>query len=76
MAFVGTKQIGQQEMEFKADGTVVYVTSSSVPEKPPVNPEPEKPEIEVPEVGIQPVPEMERQAKKKGGRRKKSSADD
>ena len=75
MAFVGTKQIGQQEMEFKADGTVVYVTSSSDPEKPPVTPEPEKPEVEEPEAGIQPVPEMEPAPKKKKGWGRKKASD-
>jgi len=81
MAFVGTKQIGQQQLQFHADGSVTKINASGSSEvSAPQKPAPQQMVEQVVEkakemVGMKPAPEMKPQAKKKGSRQKKNSAD-
>ena len=68
MAFVGTKIIGHQKMEFKADGSVVYVTEGVCP----VN-DPEQATVRQPEPQDEPVDDQK--PKRRRGRPKKASAE-
>ena len=78
MAFVGTKQIGQQQLQFHADGSVTKINASGSSEvSAPQKPAPQQMVEQVVEkakemVGMKPVPEMKAQ-EKKTSRRKKAS---
>ena len=77
MAFVGTKQIGQREMKFNADGSVELVKASDPSFSAPQKPAPQQVVEQVVEkakemVGMKPAPEMKAQ-EKKTSRRKKAS---
>ena len=81
MAFVGTKQIGQHEMKFNADGSVELVKTSDPSSSAPQKPAPQQVVEQVVEkakemVGMKPVPEMEpEKPKTRRGRKPKTSAE-
>ena len=82
MAFVGTKQIGQHQMQFHADGSVTGVKASGSSEiSAPQKPSPQQVVEQVVEkakemVGIKPVPEIESEKPKaRRGRKPKTSAE-
>ena len=82
MAFVGTKQIGQHEMKFNADGSVVKINASGSSEvSAPQKPAPQQMVEQVVEkakemVGMKPVPEMEpEKPKARRGRKPKTDAE-
>ena len=82
MAFVGTKQIGQQQLQFHADGSVTKINASGSSEvSAPQKPSPQQVVEQVVEkakemVGMKPVPEIEpEKPKARRGRSKKASAE-
>ena len=82
MAFVGTKQMGQQQFLFHADGSVTRVNASGSSEvSAPQKPSPQQVVEQVVEkakemVGMKPVPEIEpEKPKARRGRKPKASAE-